>query len=151
MSPAKKQKNEKLKKMSTKKPEKIASNEQIVSSKKDVSIDKSTSNGKSASIESVIQKEKSTSNQSKEDTLTTLDASSKNVEDTNEPADSSVYEVDELIDYKKTRNKEWFLIRWKGFSPDSDTWEPIENLRGLEDQVEILRKKYAIKKKQSKK
>lgn len=43
--------------------------------------------------------------------------------------DSAEYEVDRIIDvYFKKNGKREFLIRWKGFKPSDDTWEPEDNL-----------------------
>lgn len=39
------------------------------------------------------------------------------------------YEVERIIDVSFLKNnKREFLIRWKGYSSKSDTWEPEENL-----------------------
>ncbi|KAL0269215.1 UNVERIFIED_CONTAM: hypothetical protein PYX00_007022 [Menopon gallinae] len=39
------------------------------------------------------------------------------------------YEVEKILDVKYLRNnKRQFLIQWKGFSSEDDTWEPEENL-----------------------
>ncbi|KAL4707671.1 hypothetical protein ACJJTC_014852 [Scirpophaga incertulas] len=34
------------------------------------------------------------------------------------------YEVEKIIDSKKIKGKLHYLIRWKGYAADSDTWEP---------------------------
>ncbi|CAH0729779.1 unnamed protein product, partial [Brenthis ino] len=38
------------------------------------------------------------------------------------------YEVDKIIDSKRIKGKIHYLIRWKGYSADSDTWEPHNTL-----------------------
>ncbi|KAM3966274.1 chromobox protein homolog 3 isoform 2-T2 [Aphomia sociella] len=38
------------------------------------------------------------------------------------------YEVEKVIDSKKIKGKLHYLIRWKGYSADSDTWEPENTL-----------------------
>ncbi|KAK3268810.1 hypothetical protein CYMTET_22717 [Cymbomonas tetramitiformis] len=37
------------------------------------------------------------------------------------------------------RTAEEWLIRWKGYGQAHDTWEPIENLAGLEDDIAKFR------------
>lgn len=40
------------------------------------------------------------------------------------------YEVAKIVDvfFKKDKTRE-FLVRWKGYAPEHDTWEPEENLK----------------------
>uniref|UniRef100_A0A1Y1K501 Chromo domain-containing protein n=1 Tax=Photinus pyralis TaxID=7054 RepID=A0A1Y1K501_PHOPY len=38
------------------------------------------------------------------------------------------YEVEEIIDEKVVRGVIHYLIRWKGYDPESDTWEPENTL-----------------------
>ncbi|XP_013146866.1 PREDICTED: chromobox protein homolog 1-like [Papilio polytes] len=42
--------------------------------------------------------------------------------------DEEEYEVEEVIDSKRIRGKLHYLIRWKGYSADNDTWEPENTL-----------------------
>lgn len=41
---------------------------------------------------------------------------------------NDVYEVEKLINDRKVRGKRQFLVRWKGYAPDADTWEAEGNL-----------------------
>jgi hypothetical protein len=38
------------------------------------------------------------------------------------------YEAEEILDKRKIRNKLYYLVKWKGYHNDSNTWEPIEHL-----------------------
>ncbi|KAJ8713508.1 hypothetical protein PYW07_013878 [Mythimna separata] len=38
------------------------------------------------------------------------------------------YEVEKVVDSKKIKGKLHYLIRWKGYSADNDTWEPENTL-----------------------
>lgn len=53
------------------------------------------------------------------------------------------YEVQLIVDEKKEKGETKFLVRWKGWSPDSDTWEPESSLNCPE-----LIKKYRDNQKQ---
>ncbi|KAF5315624.1 hypothetical protein D9611_004772 [Ephemerocybe angulata] len=50
-------------------------------------------------------------------------------------SDDEAYEVDYLLEarcLKKDRKKTMeFLVRWKGYDSDGDTWEPIENFQDI--------------------
>ncbi|XP_047462143.1 histone-lysine N-methyltransferase SUV39H1-like [Mugil cephalus] len=39
------------------------------------------------------------------------------------------YEVEFLCDYKKTKEGEFYLVKWRGFPESDNTWEPKRNLR----------------------
>merc|ERR1712226_384288 len=50
------------------------------------------------------------------------------VDDDSEVEDEE-FVVRKIIDKRETAdNKKEYLIKWKGFSDDHDTWEPLENL-----------------------
>lgn len=63
-------------------------------------------------------------------------------------AEPVFYEVENLLDYKKDKKgKEMVLVHWKGYPPESDSWEPIDNLNNaLADDLDILRKNWSSKK-----
>ena len=64
--------------------------------------------------------------------------------------DDDFYDVEEILDYAKQSNGiEKVLIRWKGYSPDDDTWEPVSSLnKVLKKEV---KEKWANKARASKK
>lgn len=44
------------------------------------------------------------------------------------------------------------LVRWKGYAPEDDTWEPVANMNdGLADDVDQLREKYRERARRNKK
>ena len=44
----------------------------------------------------------------------------------------NVYEVEELLDKKVMDGKDYFLVKWAGFAPVHNSWEPRENIIGAE-------------------
>lgn len=61
---------------------------------------------------------------------------------------TKVYEVEYLVDYKIENGQEKALVHWKGYSSNTDSWEPIENLnRALDDELDRFRENWALKKK----
>jgi len=46
------------------------------------------------------------------------------------------WEVEEILNKKKMRGVEKYLIRWKGFMAKGDTWERRENLKNAEELIE---------------
>ena len=41
---------------------------------------------------------------------------------------TSEYEVEEILDSKLHRRKLKYLVKWKGYGSEENTWEPEENL-----------------------
>ncbi|XP_075227913.1 histone-lysine N-methyltransferase SUV39H2-like isoform X1 [Lycorma delicatula] len=44
--------------------------------------------------------------------------------------EEDVYEVEKILDYKNINNKPMYLVKWKGWASQHNTWEPYENLVG---------------------
>ncbi|MBW0565262.1 hypothetical protein O181_104977 [Austropuccinia psidii MF-1] len=53
------------------------------------------------------------------------------------------WEVSQTMDSKLKRRKLWYLVKWKGFSQDSErsTWEPAENLKNC---LELVKHFYSF-------
>ena len=43
------------------------------------------------------------------------------------------WEVEKILNKKKIRGVEKYLVRWKGFTAEGDTWERKENLKNAEE------------------
>jgi len=46
------------------------------------------------------------------------------------------WEVEKILNKKKIREVEKYLVRWKGFIAKGDTWERKENLKNAEEALE---------------
>ena len=57
---------------------------------------------------------------------------------------SNEYVVEQIKDYKINRNTFTYLIRWKGYDTDEETWEPEENVIA-EDLLEQFWKEHGPK------
>ena len=55
------------------------------------------------------------------------DPASKNRRDDVDTSDVA-YEVERILAHRGPPQAREFLIRWKGYPPDDDSWEPLENL-----------------------
>ena len=40
------------------------------------------------------------------------------------------FEVEKILNRKKSKGQWLYLVRWAGFDESEDTWEPLENLAG---------------------
>ena len=45
------------------------------------------------------------------------------------------WEVEKILNKKKIRGVEKYLIQWKGFTAKGDTWERRENLKNSEELI----------------
>jgi len=52
------------------------------------------------------------------------------------------WEVEKIINKRKVRGKEKYLVRWKGCTAEKDTWESRENLKNAMELVEEFEKEY---------
>ncbi|KAG7467892.1 hypothetical protein MATL_G00137010 [Megalops atlanticus] len=49
-------------------------------------------------------------------------------------ASGDLYEVDRIVDKRKNKKGKWeYLIRWKGYGSNEDTWEPEHHLQHCEE------------------
>jgi len=50
------------------------------------------------------------------------------------------WEVKKILNKKKMRGVEKYLIRWKEFMAEGDTWERKENLKNVEELIEEFKR-----------
>ena len=53
------------------------------------------------------------------------------------------WEVEKILNKRKVRGKDKFLVRWKGFTAEGDTWENIENLQNAGDLLREFEEEYS--------
>jgi len=52
------------------------------------------------------------------------------------------FEVEEILNKRMIREKKKFLVRWKGYMVEEDTWENRENLENIKELVKEFKRKY---------
>jgi len=52
------------------------------------------------------------------------------------------WKVERILNKRKVREKDKYLVRWKGFTAESDTWEGRENLENAKETIEEFEKEY---------
>jgi len=52
------------------------------------------------------------------------------------------WEVEQILNKRKFRGKDKYLVCWKGFTVESDTWEERENLKNTKETIEEFKKEY---------
>ena len=45
------------------------------------------------------------------------------------------YEVEKILNSKLVRNKIKYLVRWKGYGPEENSWEPLDHLTHAEEEI----------------
>ena len=58
------------------------------------------------------------------------------------------WEVEKILNKKKTREVEKYLIRWKGFTAEGDTWERKENLKNTEELIKEFEQREIVVRRQ---
>jgi hypothetical protein len=46
------------------------------------------------------------------------------------------WEVERILSHRRRRGKDQYLVRWKGFTPADDTWEPVKHLETVQELVQ---------------
>ena len=54
------------------------------------------------------------------------------------------WEVEKVLNKKRIRGVEKYLIRWKGFMAEGDTWERKENLKNAEKLIEEFERREVV-------
>jgi len=52
------------------------------------------------------------------------------------------FKVEKILNKRMIRGKEKFLVRWKGYTVEEDTWESRENLENAKELVEEFKREY---------
>ena len=52
------------------------------------------------------------------------------------------WEVERILNKQQIRGKDKYLVQWKGFMAESDTWEGKENLGNAKEAIEEFKKEY---------
>jgi len=52
------------------------------------------------------------------------------------------FEIEKIINKRTVRGKEKFLVRWKGYTVEEDTWENRENLENAKELIEEFERIY---------
>jgi len=52
------------------------------------------------------------------------------------------WEVERILNKRRVRGKDKYLVRWKGFTAESDTWEGRKNLENAKEAIEEFEKEY---------
>jgi len=50
------------------------------------------------------------------------------------------YEVEEILDRQERRGKTRYLVKWKGYTAEENTWEELENLKNVGEKIEEFEK-----------
>ena len=54
-------------------------------------------------------------------------------------AGNDIYVVEKILGEGSAKGTPVYLIRWQGYGKEDDTWEPIENLAGMEEHIAQFR------------
>jgi hypothetical protein len=52
--------------------------------------------------------------------------------DSDEELDADIFEVEEILEHRRHGPRLEYKLRWRGFGPEDDTWEPESNIQAPE-------------------
>lgn len=70
----------------------------------------------------------------------------ENQENGNDEIDDEEYEVERLLDRKLEKGSIYYLVKWKGYPPEENSWEPVSNLN-CHDKIQEYRETLGLQKK----
>jgi len=50
--------------------------------------------------------------------------------------------IEKILNKRKFREKDRYLVQWQGYTAEKDTWEPRENLENAQDLVDKFEEEY---------
>jgi len=50
--------------------------------------------------------------------------------------------IEKILNKRKFREKDRYLVQWQGYTAEEDTWEPRENLENAQDLVDKFKEEY---------
>jgi hypothetical protein len=65
----------------------------------------------------------------------------QDVRDIDPEIQEEIYEVERIIDARSKRGQQQYLVRWKGYQPSEDTWEPEEHFNSKAPILRYLKEK----------
>ncbi|XP_035679950.1 uncharacterized protein LOC118418216 [Branchiostoma floridae] len=92
-----------------------------------------------------LRKETFDSSQERNPRLITKAHSRQNSDQTMDP-ERSLFEVERIRGKRYQNGKAYYLVRWAGYGPADDTWEPFSNLTRVLDLVVNFEVRYVLKK-----
>ena len=58
------------------------------------------------------------------------------------------WEIEAVLDHRYLKKRSGvvleFLIRWKGYGPSDDTWEPEDNLTNAEEDLKVYKRAHGL-------
>ena len=55
------------------------------------------------------------------------------------------YEIDEILDSRRFNRTVKYLVSWKGYGPEENTWEPVQHLKNCPDKLADYHDKFPTK------
>ena len=56
--------------------------------------------------------------------------------------DHEEWEVEGILNYKLRRKQPWYLVKWKGYREEEQTWEPLSHLDNAKEAINEYHVKY---------